>query len=572
MSGNTASGTNVAVFPFAASATPGGTVQFSANVTGTSNQAVSWGVNGQGAGNAAVGTISSTGLYLAPSTVPNPVTVSVTVTSEANPSSFATATVMVSLRNQNEEAEAFPIKLGTSGGNVKDTNTSGTGQVFCCSGTLGSLVSRGGQQFILSDNHVLDRSGKGALGDPIAQPGLVDANCNPSAVATVANLSQAATLTSSNVDAALAVVVTGAVDPNGTILGLGALSGSSVGDAPPASTPADPAAVLAAGEPVAKSGRATGLTCSTLESINTSILVDYPAACGDNTPAFSVTFNNQVVVQGGAFSGAGDSGSLIVTADTSQPVALLYAGTSQSSAGNPIGDVLAALADPNTSEQPTIVGGGQHPVACLSGATAATSHSAAGEQPLSGAETARATMARQAAASQLPADGSIAAIDIGASRDAPGEAALIIHVKPGAPHGSIPVEINGVRTRLIATQNANSVAASDWSTTQLTSQELSLSVAVKNRRADALLHQAGVIGVGVGASLDAPGESAVIVYLEKGVSSSPIPAMLDGRRTRVIATDRFRSFAWGHEQRPACGASFVPGTTHSADPLVKEKF
>jgi hypothetical protein len=571
MSGNTASGTNVAVFPFAASTTPGGAVQFSVSVTGTSNQAVSWSVNGQAAGNAAVGTVSSTGLYLAPATVPNPATVSVTATSEANPGSFATATVTVSGRNQNQEAQAFPIKLGTSGGNVQDTN-SDAGQIFCCSGTLGSLVQRGGQQFILSDNHVLDRSGKGSIGDPISQPGLVDANCNPSAVATVANLSQAATLTTSNVDAALAAVVTGAVDPSGTILGLGTVSGGSVGDAPPASTLADPAAVLAAGEPVAKSGRATGLTCSTLESISTSVLVDYPAACGDSTSAFSVTFNNQVIVQGGAFSGSGDSGSLIVTADTAQPVALLYAGTSQSSAGNPIGDVLAALADPQTLEQPTVVGSGQHPVACLGTSTQTATHTVAAEQSLPEAETARATMARQVAASQLPADGSIAAIDIGASRDAPGEAALVIQVKPGVLHSSIPAQINGVRTRLVDTPNANSGAASDLSTTQLTSQELSLSAAVKNRHAGFLLHQAGVIGVGVGASLDAPGESAVIVYLERGVPSAPLPAILDGRRTRVITTDRFRSFAWGHEQRPVCGASSVPSPRHSADPLAREKF
>jgi hypothetical protein len=570
MSGNTASGTsgtNVAVFPFAASTTPGGAVQFSVSVTGTPNQAVSWSVNGQAAGNATVGTVSSTGLYLAPATVPNPPTVSITATSQASPASFATAMVTVSGRNQNQEAQGFPVKLGTSGGNVQDTN-SGAGQIFCCSGTLGSLVQRGGQQFILSNNHVLDRSGKGSIGDAISQPGLVDANCNSSAVETVANLSQAATLTSSNVDAALAVVVTGAVDPSGTILGLGTVSGGSIGDAPPASTTADPATVLAAGEPVAKSGRATGLTCSTLESISTSVLVDYPAACGDSTSAFSVTFNNQVIVQGGAFSGAGDSGSLIVTADTAQPVALLYAGTSQSSAGNPIGDVLAALADPKTSEQPTIVGGGQHPVACLGMST----HAVAAEQTLSEAETARATMARQVAGSQLPANGSIAAIDIGASRDAPGEAALVIQVKQGVLPSSIPAQINGVRTKLVATPNASSGGASDWSTTQLTSQELSLSAAVKNRRADSLLHEAGVIGVGVGASLDAPGESAVIVYLERGVPSAPIPATLDGRRTRVIATDRFRSFAWGYEQRPVCGASSVPGTTHSAGPLVKEKF
>jgi hypothetical protein len=495
----------------------------------------------------------------------------VAATSEADPSRFATATVTLSSPNKNQEAQVFPIKLGTTGGNVKDISSSSTGGTFCCSGTLGSLVQRGGQQFILSNNHVLDRSDQGTIGDPVSQPGLADADCNPSAVATVAHLSQAAPLKTSNVDAALAVVVTGAVDLSGTILGLGS---GSAGDAPPAATPANSATVLGTAEPVAKSGRATGLTCSTLESISTSVQVDYQAACGDSTPAFTVTFNNQVIVQGGSFSGAGDSGSLIVTADTAQPVALLYAGNSQSSAGNPIADVLAALADPTTSEQPTIVGGAQHPVACLGSSTApATSQAAVAKESLSQAEIARATTAQQVAGSQLLADNSIAAIEIGASSDAPGEAALLIQVKAGVPHGAFPAQINGVRTRILQTQGANPAGTQELPpTTQLTAEELSRSATVKNKYANSLLHQAGVIGVGVGASMDASGESAVIVYLEKGVPSAPIPATLDGRRTRVITTDRFRSFSWGHEQRPVCSANSAHGSSHSASPFLKEKF
>jgi hypothetical protein len=474
--------------------------------------------------------------------------------------------VTLSGANNNQKAQAFPIKLGTSGGNVKDTNSSSTGAVFCCSGTLGLLVQRGGQQFILSNNHVLDRSGKGAVGDPVSQPGLADSDCNPSTVATVANLSQAASLTTSNVDAALAAVVTGAVDSSGAILGLGAVTGSSIGDAPPASTPVSPAAVLAAAEPVAKSGRATGLTCSTLESISTSVQVDYQAACGDTNPAFTVTFTNQVIVQGGDFSGSGDSGSLIVTADTAQPVALLYAGNSQSTTGNPIGDVLAALADPNTLEQPTIVGGAQHSVACLG---TATNHAVAAKQLLSETEVARAAAAKLSAGSQLPADNSITSLEVGASSDAPGEAALVIHVKEGAQPSAFPAQINGVRTRIVNTQGDTPTLSS---ATQLSSEELSRSVTVKNKRANSLLSQTGVIGVGVGASLDSPGESAVIVYLEKGAPSVSIPTVLDGRRTRLITTDRFRSFNWGHEQTPLCAANAGRGNSRSANPFAREKF
>ena len=60
----------------------------------------------------------------------------------------APAPVVTSRTNQ--QAQSFPIKLGTSGGNVNDVSTK-----LCCSGTLGALVSREGSQFILSNNHVL---------------------------------------------------------------------------------------------------------------------------------------------------------------------------------------------------------------------------------------------------------------------------------------------------------------------------------------------------------------------------------------------------------------------------------
>jgi hypothetical protein len=543
----------VVVSPNFATLPPGGSQQFAATVTGVSNPGVTWYVNGQSAGNSTVGTITSSGLYLAPGTLPSPPIVSVTASAEAAPNVLASAIVTVARPTNNQDVQAFPIKLGTTGGNVNDLNATG-GKVFCCSGTLGALVQRGGQQFILSNNHVLDRSDQGSVGDAISQPGLADANCDPQSVATVAHLSQAAPLKTSNVDAALAAVVTGAVDPSGTILDLGTVAGSSIADAPPASTPADPAAVLGAAEPVAKSGRATGLTCSTLESVKTSVQVDYQTSCQGNT-AFTVTFTNQVVVQGGAFSSAGDSGALILTADTAQPVALLYAGNSDSSTGNPIADVLAALKDPATSEQPVIVGGGPHPVACL-GSAATANHSTALNRSLSQFEIERATAARDAGRNQLLADPSVATIDIGASDDAPGEAALVIQTRVGVAHNPMPAEIGGVRTKVIPLQASGTAPelSSPRVTQALSLTEISHSAVVKDKYADALLHEPSVIGVGVGASLDAPGESAVVVYMERGMPPAAIPALLDGRRTRLITTDRFRSLGWGHAQRPVCAA------------------
>jgi hypothetical protein len=69
--------------------------QFTATVTGTANTAVTWSVNNVAGGNATVGTISTTGLYTTPTTVPSPATVTVRATSVADPTRSATATVTV---------------------------------------------------------------------------------------------------------------------------------------------------------------------------------------------------------------------------------------------------------------------------------------------------------------------------------------------------------------------------------------------------------------------------------------------------------------------------------------------
>src|SRR5262249_28699799 len=162
-------------------------------------------------------------------------------TLQSDATQTATASVTVAFPNDNHLSEAAPVKLGTSGGN--STDTSGRS---CCSGTLGALVTRGGALFILSNNHVLNKSDQGAVGDSIHQPGLVDSNCHPGNV--VAHMSQAAALkpspctgtctgpAPSNVDAAIAQIVAGQVDASGSILDLGAAGSSSIAAAPPSAT------------------------------------------------------------------------------------------------------------------------------------------------------------------------------------------------------------------------------------------------------------------------------------------------------------------------------------------------
>jgi hypothetical protein len=212
------------------------------------------------------------------------------------------------------------LNFGVSGGNVNDET-----KRFCCSGTLGSLVTDGARQFILSNNHILGRSDAASAGEDISQPGLIDSNCNISTV--VADFTTAVPL-GQNVDAGIAELRLGGMNPTGQIEDIGV----------PSSTIASPSVGMA----VQKSGRTTGLTNGTISSINTSVSVQYQQGCGQGRK-FVVSYTGQVVINSSTFSAGGDSGSLIVQTSTKSPVALLYAGSSTSTIGNPIGEVLTKL-------------------------------------------------------------------------------------------------------------------------------------------------------------------------------------------------------------------------------------
>ncbi len=85
----------VSVAPATASVQTGATQTFTATVTNTTNTAVTWQVNGVPGGNSTVGTISASGLYTAPSTVPSPATVTVGAVSVADPTRSGSAQVTI---------------------------------------------------------------------------------------------------------------------------------------------------------------------------------------------------------------------------------------------------------------------------------------------------------------------------------------------------------------------------------------------------------------------------------------------------------------------------------------------
>lgn len=85
----------VTVKPANGSVVLGGQASFTATVTNTTDTAVSWSVNGVPGGNAALGTITSLGVYTAPADLPSPATVQVTATSHADSTKSGTGTLAI---------------------------------------------------------------------------------------------------------------------------------------------------------------------------------------------------------------------------------------------------------------------------------------------------------------------------------------------------------------------------------------------------------------------------------------------------------------------------------------------
>ena len=572
---SSATGIVVSVQPVTASVSDFRTQQFTAAVNGTTNTAVTWQVNGATGGSQKFGFISSTGLFVAPSAVPtksdsqgNTITTTLQITAVSQADATASGTSTVTIVPDNANAEPVPVELGSSGGNAKDfVNNAAKNTITCCGGTLGALVTRGGVQYILSANHILARSDAATVGDAIVQPGLIDTpTCTTAGTTTVANLSQFSNLQANpslNVDAAIAQAVAGKVDPAGKIIYLGSTvdsNGVPVTDAPQGGTGL-PASSVAVGRPVAKSGRSTGLTCSTIEATNISTSVDYTVNCDGTGTKFTTNYTNQIGVIGGDFSGEGDSGSLIVTQDTASPVALLYAGSNTDTVGNPVADVLNFFGN-----NATFVGGGAHAVVGCTLPTAPQSAKTVVPSLLAAQVIQKATSTRDLHSPELLAYPEVQAVGVGQSYDNPKEAAILFFVTQGESRTNLPAQVDGVRTRVIeqplfAKRGAISAEDSAMLEKSVAAPQLVYTVSdaemvrakvVHTAHVEALMKQAGVQGVGIGSSVDSPGEAALMIFTIQGVPQDPIPAAIDGLRTRVRESTRFRAGTVGSEVQPAC--------------------
>jgi hypothetical protein len=193
------------------------------------------------------------------------------------------------------------------------------------SGTIGCVVELdNGKVCILSNNHVLANENNAQVGDPIIQPGNAEPVGAPDEKIGLLEKFIALQATDNLVDAAVAWTNLSRVSPKHVTYTLNPI--------PVAAT---------TGLSVMKNGRTTQSTLGMVTDIGVVVRVGYtpfPAGAG---------FRNQIGVRGvaGPFSKPGDSGSLIVTAGTKQPVALLFAGSTDNMVtfANPIQTVISEL-------------------------------------------------------------------------------------------------------------------------------------------------------------------------------------------------------------------------------------
>jgi hypothetical protein len=307
--------------------------------------------------------------------------------------------------------------------------------------------------------------------------------------------------------------------------------------------------------------------------------VQYESGC--STTPFNVTYNDEITVanmsNGQSFIGDGDSGSLAVDEATAQPVALMFAGSDIDAVGNPVADVLNAL-HTSTGHTYSFVGGAPHtvPGCSLPGLSSAK----ATPQSATAVPAATAQRGQAAAASystQIMNTPGVSAYGGGGSLDAPNEPAVLMFVAPGAMHAGIPLTIAGVRTRLIESYSGSAGGAlSTQQSAQLASQSeqtqsvevsdaaIAQTKSIKEQHATELMSDPAVIGVGVSASLDSPGDPALMIYVLKGKAHQAIPASIDGVRTRIKETSPFRANLAHPLKSPVAAGCHVPKNTQPA--------
>ena len=218
-----------------------------------------------------------------------------------------------------------PVPIGVS-----------TGHPHITAGTIGCRVTDGTKVYALSNNHVFANENDASIGDNVLQPGPYDGGVEPDdAIGTLADFEPIvfSRRGRNEIDAAIALSSTANLDIATPPGGYGTPNSSDV------------QAFL--GQNVQKFGRTTGLTKGQVTGVNATVNVGYG-------PGKTAKFVKQIVIEPGAFSAGGDSGSLIVTDDENlNPVGLLFAGSSTHTIANRIDLVLSRFGVTVDGQTPT---------------------------------------------------------------------------------------------------------------------------------------------------------------------------------------------------------------------------
>lgn len=197
------------------------------------------------------------------------------------------------------------------------------GHVQITAGSLGAIVKKGAKRYLLSNSHVLANSGKGKPGDKVLYPGPADGGEDPAN--WIATLSEAVPFTKggafvNEVDAALAEVreerlaqLKYAVSKAAVPFSVGVAERDMV---------------------VTKRGRTTGVTKGKIIDTDFRFVLNYDGVG-------KIGFTRQVLCE--RYTDGGDSGSLVVDAETGKVVGLHFAGANGGSVFNPIQSVIKAL-------------------------------------------------------------------------------------------------------------------------------------------------------------------------------------------------------------------------------------
>jgi len=227
------------------------------------------------------------------------------------------------------------------------------GHIDITAGTLGCLVLKNGELFILSNNHVLANTNLGKKGDPIIQPGKYDGGTLADQIATLEEFvpidfgtSPTTCSAAKTVEQLLNAIAKG-MGSGHRVVSYQESPGENLVDAAlarPLSLDLVEKRILNIGVPkgsreatlgtnIKKSGRTTGFTTGRITQIDATVQVSYGSAG-------AATFTDQFVA--GGMSAGGDSGSAVLD-EEDYVIGLLFAGSENTTILTPIQFVLDAL-------------------------------------------------------------------------------------------------------------------------------------------------------------------------------------------------------------------------------------